>query len=83
MIAINEWALMALVLNVPFGSYLLLRWWLFKRARYAQPTNSSASVKYKCARWPVSYRVVRLPKTQSSPVSGAGSPDAGTGDETG
>lgn len=80
---INEWALMALVLNVPFGAYLLIRWWLFKRVRYVQPANSSAPVKYKCARWPVSYRVIRLPSAQSLPVSGAGPPDAGTGGETG
>ena len=80
---INEWALMALVFNVPFCAYLLLRWWLFKRVSYVVPSKSGAALKYKRARWPVRYLVIRLPRTQSLPVSGAGPPDAGTGGETG
>ncbi|PTQ67883.1 hypothetical protein [Pseudomonas sp. GV071] len=69
--AMNEWALLGVVLNLPLLAYLLIRWWFNNRFTYVGPSPQPNAP------------LVDRHKHQSPPVSGAGPPDAGTGGETG
>jgi hypothetical protein len=69
--AMNEWALLGVVLNLPLLAYLLIRWWFISRFKYVEPATHPSN------------QPANRQELQSPPVSGAGPPVTGTGGETG